>query len=246
MISPKILVKGKFYADDIIVTTNPVSNRKVDDVLESKVKVAWKEVYKKAKAEGKQVWDGVSFRLNDVREEHSHLKLEVSPIKFSVRYPLNKMKEDLERLGEDYYPRGMAIGGFIKTLDGEFIFGQRSGKSMTSNKIDFIGGVIEEHDGASGQSLLSRNQIEIKEEVGIDRRFIDEMFVVGVVLSNTTNVILITYTELSMGSLEVRNVFSKATDDEMSDLIFVEEKNLAEYLESLGGYKTMVIELLDS
>lgn len=246
MLKPKILISGKFYADDISVKVNPHSNRKIDKTVERGINPLWEKIYKKATAEGKQVWDGISFRLNDVHEEQGTLMFEVSPIKFSIRYPLCTMVSELEHLGEDYYAKGMGIGGIIETSDGKYIFGQRSGKTMTSNKIDVIGGFVEGVDFTDKreQGLLAVNTMEIKEELGIDSFRIKEMSVIGVVLSYTTNVVVVTYTELEMDSSEVRQSFNNATDDEMSDLVFVEKENLKKFLITLGGYKPLVVELL--
>jgi len=245
MIEPKILVKGGFSPEDIHIQLNRETNRKTTQELEKLIREEWEWLYSKAKSEGRIIWDGESYRLDDFRvNEHGELFLKVSPIKYSVRAPLNRLTQYTEKLGEQYLAKGLGIGGFLKTTDGKFIFGVRSGKTLTSNKIDFIGGIVENVDLNSGKELFSQNYKEIQEEMGVSKDQIDNMVVLGMILSNTSNVIIITFTQLNIDSKKVLDVFRQRNDEEMSSLEFVEEESLKDYLHDLGGYKVVVYELL--
>src|SRR5260221_3610457 len=139
MPAPRLLLKGKILREDITIHFNATSKRKINPVIESKIKEVWAETYKIATEKGQTIYNGESYRVDDYKYENGKLALTLSKFTYEVRSSLNKLAAEIELLGDDqYYSRGFAIGGFLKTSDGKYIFGQRSGKNVTSNTIDFI------------------------------------------------------------------------------------------------------------
>lgn len=70
------------------------------------------------------------------------------------------------------------------------------------------------------------------------------MKIVGIVRSPTTDIEIITFTQLSISSEELRNFFDKREDKELDNFILVEPENLTSFLNELGGYKSAMLELL--
>jgi predicted NUDIX family phosphoesterase len=152
---------------------------------------------------------------------------------------------ELEKLGEDYYAKGLAIGGFVRTIDGYFIFAKKGERSYSKTKIDFIGGILENLDITTGKQLLEEGLRELNEEIGISSKQIEDTYFIGMVLSDTTNIMIVTNTILNISSKKVRDIFNKLSDSELSDLIFIKKSDIKDYLQKLSGYKPCTIELLD-
>lgn len=247
MIQPKVILKGPFHSENISITISDTSNRKLDKTLEGTLLSIWDKTYSDAKAKGQIIYDGESYRLNSFETKDNSLNLVLSKFKYHIRSSLNAAKDDLEKLGEEYYGNGLSIGGFIETSDGKFIFGKRSGRSTTANDIDFIGGVLEVADLRGWEDIILRNKTEIKEELGLEARYIDSIKFLGLIRAPSTNIILLTHTKLNVSSQEAQKLFEESDlkDDEMSGVEVVEKEELEDYLKKLGGYKIAVVDLLD-
>lgn len=245
MIQPRILIKGDFTSKNIEITTNLISNRAISDDVEKRIDTVWQETIENAKKNNQLIFDGESFRLDSYIVDAGILKLELSKFKYKVRSSLNKLKNELEKLGEEYYCNGLAIGGIIKTKDNKFVFGRRSGNTITNNSEDFIGGILEPDVIKDAEDLFKYNKQEILEEIGLNENHIISQKLIALVLSPSTNIIMLTFTKLNIDSDEIKNIFEQSNDKfEMSELVFIEEDKLIEYLHNLGGYKVAVVKLL--
>lgn len=245
----KILLQDIFNADDIDIVVNKTSNRKIDPEIESKIDEIWEETVRNAKEQGQLIYNGESFRLDSFKESNGQLKLVLSKIKYKDRSSLNKLANELIEKGEDYLPNTLAIGGFIKTTDNKFVFGKRSGRTITNNKEDFIGGILEPEKLNTGEDLFDYNLQEIKEEINLDKADIEHIRLVALVRTPWANIILLTYTTLKLTSNEVAAKFhakDKKDFEEMADLIFVDKSKLSEKLMELGGYKLSLLNLVNT
>lgn len=236
MIKPSILIKGPFNRANVNVSYNPVSNRKKDPELEKKVEAMWIKMQNEAKKNGKLIYNGGSYRLNGYEIKNGKLMIEVSKFKYSTRRPIREFEDKLERLGPDYYSKGLATGGYIKTADDWYVFGIRSGKTMENNSEDFIGGVLDAID-LSKMHIFDHNNSEIKEELNISMSSIKDVSLLGLVSTGTCNIIMVLFSNLTLTKKDVRDCFTKEGNIEMRDLRFVRAHELEKYMYSLGGYK---------
>lgn len=246
MIESKILWQGTLFEKDINVKiiTEEKSNRAKEKKIETEILPRmWKEKVIEAKTKNQTLYDGTSYRLESFKYDNNKMNITVSPIKFSIRSSLKKLPE-LESLGEKYYSHGLSVGGFVVTNDGNFLFANKSDKSSSSLKIDIIGGVLEKIEPCSGIGILNANKNELKEELNIDSSMIDEIKIIGIVRSHTTDIVIVTYTILNLSSEEVQNNFEKRNDKELDSIEYVNELEVGEFLERLGGYKWVLKELL--
>lgn len=245
MIQPRILIKGNFTSKNIEITTNLTSNRAISDDVEKQIETVWEQTVVDAKKNNQLIFDGESFRLDFYSVDADILKLELSKFKYKVRSSLNKLKDELEELGEKYYCNGLAIGGLIKTKENKFIFGKRSGNTITNNLEDFIGGILEPDVIKDAEDLFRCNKQEILEEIGLNENHIISQKLIALVLSPSTNIIMLTYTRLNIDSGDVKNIFEQSNDKfEMAELVFIDEDKLIDHLHKLGSYKVAVAELL--
>lgn len=245
MINPQIILKGKYSPEDIEIRISPKSNRKINPRLERRIKKHWAKVYAEAKKEGKLIYNGTSYRLDSFRAQGKKLILNVSTLKFCERIGLRDFQDELEKLGEDYYGKGLGIGGFILTSDDYYVFGERNGKTMSRSQFDFIGGLLDTKEEFNGRELFNANFHEIKEEINVSRKSILDMFVAGMLLSPTTTVLIVTQTKLNITKKDVVVLFAKARDDEMKDLVFVHKDEIKEFLKRMGPKRKITAQLLD-
>lgn len=247
MIEPKIYFKKLFKPDDILISVLEKSNRKIDPSLEAKIKTTWTQLYKEAKKNNKVIYDGLNYRLESYEIDGENLHLTLSTFPFSIRKPLSDHRDDLEVLGPDYYANGLSIGGFIQTTDNKFVFGNKSGNTLSRNAIDFIGGTLEGIEIKTSDDLVKKNKDEILEEIGITDNEIESIQIISMVLTPGTNIIIVTHTKLNISSEQLQTNFNQSSekDGEMSGIEIVERENLENFLKSLGGYKIHAVELID-
>src|SRR5690606_605584 len=161
----------------------------------------------------------------------------ISPLKFSTLISLRENLDELRKLGEEYYPKNLSIGGFIKTTDSKYIFGQKSTKIMSMSSSDFIGGMLDGLKSIDSAGLFIKSTEEIFEETGVSSQHIIESYIIGMILGHKAGIIIFTSTLLDLSSAEVQNIFDKFKQDEISKLVFIDQKDLKTYLEEFEGYK---------
>jgi hypothetical protein len=242
----KILAKGPFLPANISLITKPISQRQTNHEIEEIISQTWNELESKAKEQNQMLWNGESLRLDDLKEENGDLVLYTSPTDYKTRTCLERNITKIEDLDLAYSSAGLAIGGFIETLDGYFIFNQRSAKSVARNRIDFVGGVMDNVEAKDGFDLLNHNYLEILEEINLSEEFIENISILGLVLSDYGNVIIATHTKLKINFEQLNHIFEEGHDEEVQNLFKVNRDDLVEFITDLGGYKPKALELFES
>jgi 8-oxo-dGTP pyrophosphatase MutT (NUDIX family) len=121
------------------------------------------------------------------------------------------------------------------------LFGRRS----RNGTIDLIGGGVQSDESAveSGSDIEANLRKEIFEELGIRSAQIQDVRGIGVLLSTTSNVLVIAAVDLDLSIKEVAAQFANRTDDDMSDLVGVNEDDLSAFLRNMPDYRTLISEL---
>ena len=242
--NPRVIAKGPINPEDIDIEVTTTSNRKTTPEIENQIQSAWEIIQSKAKERGQQCYDGESLRADEIIIENGKVQIIVSPIRFSQRKPLIDLYESLP--SEEYGSKGLCVICLIKTNDGKFVFFCRSNKSFTRERIDLAGGIVEKADYSNGICLLEKSKNEVYEEAGITESIIEDMKILGIISVYNSNVIVVTSIKLSTDSAHIVGIFETRPDNEMFRPIFIEEKNLKNYMHELGGYMDTVVELLES
>lgn len=223
----KILFQGNFSKNDVTCKYAEVSSRKIDPVIEEKAKKVWQQKIEEAKKDGKKVWDQSVYRLDRFHVNENMCELEFSAIPFSIRSSIKDFTNDLMKKGEEYLPMAVYSSVFIETIEGNFVFGEKSDKYVANRKYSYIGGVFnrsEEHD--DGTNLFNASSNEVKEELGIEESDIEEFNLLGAFRSESCNVGFVFYCRLKLTKDEVVDKFKKGNDLELNNLFFARRKDL--------------------
>lgn len=249
MIEPKILAQFNLRLSDINVSTQK-SNRKTNDEIEKRIKRKWNEILIDAKKNGKLAYENeFTYRLNNFTFDNNKLSIELGQTPFSVRYTLSKF-EDIKSLQQEYWSKGVFIGGLVKTTDDYFVFGKKSNSNLSSTnfnkieRIDPVGGALDQKIEEENNYLELILKNELKEELGIEDNNINEIRALGILLSRTSFVGIQCLTKLNLTRNEVYNRFKTQSDDEFKDLVFIENDEIHEFLLNLEDYRPLLSDLL--
>lgn len=186
IIQPKILAKGQFAPDDIVVTVYK-SNRKIDPKVEDQLDFLWQEKERKAKEKDKHIYNGLSYRLNSLRAEGQRLIIDLGIFDFKTRECLIEA-EGYDELSEEYWRKGGYTFATVKTSDDRYVLVGLSGKSMNENKTDFLGGIMEtEPPITSGEGLFESLYKELEEEAFIKKDDVASAALKMVYINTSTN-----------------------------------------------------------
>jgi 8-oxo-dGTP pyrophosphatase MutT (NUDIX family) len=243
MFTPAILYKGHFDLAAIAVTV-------VDEAWQSSaayealVQEVWTARVAAVASRGHRLWDGRFYRVSNVPDIESGLTqpgLRLGTIRY--RYVATYGALHTHHAAEGLAPlHHLTTACLVRTCDGYFLFGKRS----LGGAIDLIGGGVqpEELPVTRGADLEANLRKEILEEMGVANAHIRSLHGVGVLLSSTSNVLIIGAVDLVLSRDEVAGYFAQRSDDEMSELVAVREEDLNSYLGSMTDYRKLIPGLL--
>jgi hypothetical protein len=214
---PRILVRGKFGPEDLLVSVS-ASNRKIDPGCEGQLDALWEAKKKKADEEGKNCYNGVSYRLNALEERKGKVVVDFGTFEYKVRDGLIAIPEYFE-LPEEYYRKGCFSTATVKTSDGYYLMAELSGKSMNENRIELIGGIMETNIAfSSGEDTFRSFYDELEEEAGVRENDIATCTLTAIFLEESTNVGFYFEVILNVSSDELLKRFQKNQDQDMRAL----------------------------
>jgi 8-oxo-dGTP pyrophosphatase MutT (NUDIX family) len=187
------------------------------------------------------LWDGDYYRVVDPTEISCGVgvRLGIIPYRYIATYP--RLHEQHMRYGLKALHH-LSTAALVRSSDGFYAFGKRARNGM----VDLLGGGVQpkELTVACGADLESNLYKEILEEAGLRRPDVEELTGIGVVVSGTSNVILMALVHLKIGCGEIEEQFSARTEDEMAELVFVPEMELQRYLDEMADYRKLISTLL--
>lgn len=244
MLTPRVLVLGKFAPSDLAFTLSK-SNRAIDPDIESQLDELWETKLKKAHEEGRTIYNGFSYRLNSFKEEFGKLQLDFGTIEYRIRDGLIDVPGFLD-LPETYYRKGCYTSASVKTSDDHYLMVELSGKSMNMNMVDLLGGIMEtELDFNTGEDVFRSLYKELEEEALISEQDIAESYLRSLYMERRTNICFYFEVKLNISSAEVLKRFRDASSDQDIKSIKVFDKT--EYIAALQAHnpnKQLIVELL--
>lgn len=233
----RLLVNQTLSFDEILIEEKP-SNREIIPELEVEIPERWATIEAAARAAGKRVWDGTTYRLNAFAVRGGQLHLEVAELPYSVRESLNEATRAGEIVREAACSRGLFATALTRTADNQFLFGALSGITRSTRRVSSIGGICtkDEQPLSCGADLERHMLTELREEAGVPETLVSSCVIVGLVGTAVGNVGYTTWIELACTFEEAEALFREQSDDEMKGLIAVPAADLSDYLRSLGGY----------
>jgi 8-oxo-dGTP pyrophosphatase MutT (NUDIX family) len=246
MITPRILAHSTFRPEDIEVTMNKVSNRATTPEIEQQIDAHWEVFYAEAKAAGKNIWNGVTYRVNEfaVTEERK-LKIEFAPNNFKTIQGLTGV-DGYWSLPEEYWRKGGYVGSFVKTSDNYFVFVILSGRSLSRHKVNnVVGGVLDDEVPLGcGDDIYKTMYKELEEETAIPRSSVARCDLETIYYSPSTLVGFHFGISLLNTKEEVEARFKQhGGDDDIHDLLFVTEADMPAQLTKMGGSMELLREV---
>lgn len=240
MFSPRILSKTPFSIGGIkiqvcaeIWTATPDYNGLVD--------VEWESMVLQAK---NPIWDGTYYRVInaselETRSEGGRMQLGTIRYRYIATFPALHQHHARCGLAPLYH---LSTTALIRTIDGYYLFGKR----VRNGSIDLIGGGAQTDELviSSGLGVEQNLYKEIHEEVGICKDDIEELAGIGIVLSETSNVLLIGHAQVGLSKIDTIAQFDQRTENEMTEPVFVHEDKLQGFLRDMTGYRKLIPDLL--
>jgi hypothetical protein len=233
MSSGKLLAIGKFAPEDLTISVGE-STRKIDPAIEKQVDAIWEEKKKRAEAEGRVCYNGISYRLNSFEEKGGKLRIDFGLLEYKARQSLQTIPAYLE-LPEEYHHNGCYNGATVKTSDDKYLVVELSGKSMNTQTIDTLGGIMEKpQEIKNGEDVFSALYIELEEEGCIKKTDVKEIYLRAVFVTPNTHSCFYFEVTLNISSGELLKRFSNETKDQ--DIKSLKAFSQEEYLAFLSHH----------
>jgi 8-oxo-dGTP pyrophosphatase MutT (NUDIX family) len=236
MYQPCVLSKGPVALSDYALSVTGASWRANPD-YDALVAPIWQERLAAAAARDHHLWDGRHYRLTDIGDL-ARGTLRLGTIDYRYIVTVRALYEQHRRLGLDP-PHHISTAALLLTSDGHYVFGKR----RINGAVDFIGGGLQPEEGVV-PDLAHNIAKEIREETGIAPAALGAQRGLGVVMSTTSNVLVIAHQETALTADDVRAAFASREDDEMAELVFVPRAGISDYLRGMTDYRPFVAKLL--
>lgn len=152
-----------------------------------------------------------------------------------VEYILNKCPVE-------YYPRALSCSVYLESSDGYIVFG------LKKNNHRIIGGVYspEELVLHGGNDIFKMAKIEVEQEVGVPKEYIQDLELVGGVQTSKLNISLVFKGRIPFSKIEITNFFNRDHDPELDSLTFIHKHTLSSYVEEFHPEKKIILPYLAS
>jgi len=241
MYEPRVLKKGPFRIGDIAVELcgEPWRANAQYDAL---VEPAWRARIAEVAAYGRHMWDGVFYRLTDLSpfENGGNGAYRLGTVAYRYVATFRALHAEHAALGLEPFNH-LTTAALIRTCDGHYLFGRRG-----NGAIDLIGGGVQPEELAvsSGADLERNLRKEILEEVGIPTDALAGLEGLGVLMSGTSNILIIAEVATSLTRHAAEEAFARREEDEMAQPVFVPERELSAFLHGLTDYRRLIPQLL--
>jgi hypothetical protein len=209
------------------------SSRSINEKLEEKCRVKWKNILKDAEENNQMIWDSEVYRFEGIAKNGDGFELSVSTIPFSVRYSMNSFTNDISKLGIEYAPLGMFASCFLLTADNKYVFIEKSGKYHSSRKYSFVGGILSksEREVRKEKDILKEVKKEIREEVGIEEGDISSIELKAGYITQNFNFCLVVRAKIDKDFDNVVRKFDEMDVDESFSLVGINKEELPDFAE---------------
>jgi hypothetical protein len=242
MIKPKILAKGYFKPQDVVVSYSKISNRKIVPDIENQIENVWQNMLQNAKENEKRLWNGTSCRVNLIAlTKEGKLEVEFAPIEFKVRDGLIEIPEYFS-MPEECWRKGAFTGALVKTSDNFYILVKLTGKSNNPRPVEWPGGILgDEGPIRTGEDLFNDMLRELEEETNVPKESVEGCVLRAVYISVNTNVGFVFDITLSDTKEIVYERFKEQNNDhDIKDLFSVSAEGMQGQLESMSAGKQLI------
>jgi hypothetical protein len=111
MIKPKLLVKGNFTPNDLVVSVSP-SDLVILDSVKEDIEEIWKTKLKESKEKNLNLYNGNIYRLNTFKEENGKIYLDCGIRDFKTRVGLIEVLFKID-YNENTHHHGCYVGANV-------------------------------------------------------------------------------------------------------------------------------------
>lgn len=148
---------------------------------------------------------------------------------------LNIDMVEFVNLSEEFFSKSCSCSSTIKTADKKYVMVKLSGRSMNTNPIDLVGGIMEtDLKIRTGNDIFKLFYKELEEEIGVIESDIDELYLRSVFLENTTNVCF--YFEVTL-KINASELLSRFQDNMDVDIESIQTFTKSEYRDVLENHR---------
>lgn len=220
MFTPHIIRKGETLWDDVAVT-HMDGSWCADAAYDQRVSELWQQKIDNAASLSQTLWDGTYYRLANFAEWSGPAVapvLQLGTVSYRYIATFHALHADHAAGGVEPLHH-LATAGLIHTADGAVIFGRRA----RGGAIDLIGGGVQPDEPiVNGGADLRRNLLkELREEVGIAENDVEGIRGLGIMMSSTSNVLILSEIRTRLSRAEATSRFAARDEDEMAEPVFV-------------------------
>lgn len=190
------------------------------------------------------IWDGTYYRALNAAELETGataaiMQLGIVRYRYIATFPVLHLHHSRCALDPLYHLSTIAL---IRTLDDHYLFGKRA----SSGQVDLIGGGVQRDEMviSSGADIERNLYKEMNEEIGICDKDVVEMSGIGILLSGTSNVLVVGDVRVGLSRADAVLRFEQRTENEMAELVFVPADRLKVFLQSMDDYRRLIPVLL--
>lgn len=243
MYTPRILHNHPFDLSD---TTVRILDHawSADAEYERMAETAWQVKLREAEQDAHPLWDGTYYRVSNTSDIAGPLgvrKLELGTIQYRYISTFRPLHEEHARRKLEPLHH-LSTAALIRTNDAYYVFGRRT----RGGAIDLIGGGVQrdEMEISSGADIGQNFYKEMREEIGIPYGDSLRMNGMGILMSSTSNILVIAHIDLRLSRDEVADRFGHREEDEMAEPVFVPQSDLRDFLGRLTDYRMLIPDLL--
>jgi len=238
MLEPAILLKGPFRIADFAVEVIEQPWRSHPE-YEAAVALEWESRSRRAAEAGDHLWDGVSYRIANA-DAWSTRRLQLGTVAYRYVATYRRL-QDLHRAHGLEPTSHLSICALIRTTDDFYLFGRR----RVRRNVDLIGGGVQPDElaVATGADLEQCLFKEMREETGIPADAVAALTGLGVVLSGSSNILIVGHAALALTLDAAQAAFAHREEDEMGELEVVPAAQSKPYLRGLPDYRALVADL---
>jgi len=234
-----ILSDTVFFRSKIKYTYEVENNVAITDEIQKFVDAEWSGLVEKTKVKGGSVWDSDVYRISDFTILKDELILSLGNVRYSHIRAFKKQKRKLSLMSKKYHPRGGVVSAVIKTSDSLFINGRLPQSSSIDATINVVGGSMNmsEFDFNDDFSVYNFMENEILEELGIEKRYIKEIKIIGIIQSENMQIIFLFAVELLITGNTVLSLHEELKSKEFESLVLSNSTELLDIFARMGGWK---------
>lgn len=238
----RLLLKDTFSSEQIDIVLAP-SNRTTTPQFEQQIEDTWGRQLVKAQRRGDQLWDTEAYRLNNFSVQDGRLQLELATVAYRVHSALKELHSE-PRISEKHADKLLVADALVRTNDGMYIVARVD--KVSEQAVVLLGGSCTKGrlPKLNSKALFDFAVDRLATVLNVSKKSLEPPVLKGVILNEVGSAHLIFEVAASCSSEDLAQNF--ISNNGISELIFVKESDLPQFLASADGYIKETARLLTS